>query len=64
VKEGLRRPIVLQTHIDPVPLPIVLKNLKTIGISKEAFLAFLEGKDIGGQVEEPEIAYVGERVIE
>lgn len=31
VRSDLRRPVMLQTHIDPVPEFIVRNNLKTIG---------------------------------
>lgn len=37
-KEGLTRPIIIQTHIDPIP-PFILSNtLRNLGISKKEFL--------------------------
>jgi predicted RNA binding protein YcfA (HicA-like mRNA interferase family) len=36
------RPIVIQSHIDPIPTFIVLNNLRTLGISKEDFLKDIE----------------------
>jgi predicted RNA binding protein YcfA (HicA-like mRNA interferase family) len=40
-RADLGRPVVLQTHIDPVPGFIVRTNLKTIGASKQELLDFL-----------------------
>ncbi len=37
VKEGLNRPIILQSHIDPVPEFIVRNALKALGISRSSF---------------------------
>ncbi len=39
--EYLPRPIVLQSHIDPVPLFIIRNNLKTLGASVEELAIFL-----------------------
>lgn len=36
-RKDLLRPIVLQTHIDPIPEFIVKNNLKLLGCSKEDF---------------------------
>jgi len=36
-KTGLKRPITLQTHIDPVPERIVRSNLSTLGVSRKEF---------------------------
>jgi predicted RNA binding protein YcfA (HicA-like mRNA interferase family) len=36
------RPIIIQSHIDPIPTFIVLNNLKTLGITKEEFLKAIE----------------------
>ena len=36
------RPIVIQSHIDPVPSFIILNNLRTLGITKEDFLKDLD----------------------
>lgn len=43
-KEGLKRPITLQTHIDPVPERVVKSNLNTLGISRKQFEEWLIGK--------------------
>jgi predicted RNA binding protein YcfA (HicA-like mRNA interferase family) len=40
-RTDLGRPVVLQTHIDPIPEFIVLNNLKTIGAEKKDLLEFL-----------------------
>lgn len=36
-KEGLLRPITLQTHVDPVPEDIVRNALKALGVSRKGF---------------------------
>jgi len=36
----LKRPIVLQTHIDPVPEFIVRNSLRTLGVSSADFYEF------------------------
>jgi hypothetical protein len=38
----LTRPVVLQTHIDPVPEFIIKNNLRTVGKSEEHLLEFLK----------------------
>lgn len=38
----LLRPVILQTHIDPVPLFIVLNNLRTIGSNRKELEKFLK----------------------
>ena len=38
----LTRPVVLQTHIDPVPEFIIKNNLRTISKSEEHLLKFLK----------------------
>lgn len=40
--KGLTRPVVLQSHIDPVPEFIVKNNLRTIGKQEEHLLEFLK----------------------
>lgn len=40
--KNLTRPVVLQTHLDPVPGFIVKNNLRTIGRTEEHLLRFLE----------------------
>ena len=39
---GLTRPVVLQTHIDPVPEFIIKNNLRTMGKSEEHLIEFLK----------------------
>lgn len=39
-RSDLGRPVVLQTHIDPVPEFIVRNNLKTIGATVKEFILF------------------------
>jgi len=38
--KGLTRPVILQTHIDPVPEFIIKNNLRTMGKTEDEFLAF------------------------
>ena len=38
VKTGMLRPVVLQSHIEPVPEFIVKNIIRTIGVTKETFL--------------------------
>lgn len=40
VKEGLLRPITLQTHVDPVPEFVVRNTLATLGITKKQFFTY------------------------
>lgn len=35
VKNGLLRPITLQTHIDPIPEMVVRSNLRTLGLIRK-----------------------------
>lgn len=37
-REGLLRPIMLQTHVDPVPQFVIKNALNALGISKSDFL--------------------------
>ena len=43
-KEGLTRPVIIQTHEDPVPEDVVCANLRTLNISKSDFLKVLNNK--------------------
>lgn len=44
-KEGARRSIIIQTHIDPVPILVVKSNLKTLELSNSYFKEWvLKGK--------------------
>ncbi|MBS1622137.1 MAG: type II toxin-antitoxin system HicA family toxin [Bacteroidetes bacterium] len=38
----LTRPVVLQTHVDPIPEFIIKNTLRTIGKTEEQLLKFLE----------------------
>jgi len=39
--KGVSRPIVLQTHIDPIPLFIVKNSLRTLGVTDEDFYKYI-----------------------
>ncbi|MGM9838055.1 MAG: type II toxin-antitoxin system HicA family toxin [Paludibacteraceae bacterium] len=41
-KDGLTRPIIVQTHIDPVPAFILKNALRNLGISTEEFLSIVD----------------------
>jgi len=41
MKEGMSRPVIFQTHVDPIPEFILKNNLRTLGISKQEFLKML-----------------------
>ncbi len=38
----LKRPIILQTHVDPIPEFIVKMNLRTLGVDRDDFIEFLK----------------------
>lgn len=40
-RSDLLRPVVLQTHISPIPEFIVKSNIRTIGVKADALLRFL-----------------------
>ena len=40
-RPGLLRPVIIQTHIDPIPEFIILNNLRTIGVTRKAFEEYL-----------------------
>lgn len=42
MKEGMSRPVIIQTHIDPIPEFIIRNGLRNIGISKQDFISMLE----------------------
>lgn len=42
IREGLRRPIIIQTHIDPVSELVVRKTINDLGITRDEFIALLE----------------------
>jgi hypothetical protein len=41
-KLNMIRPIILQTHISPIPVFIIKNNLKTLGLSEKDLLDFLD----------------------
>ena len=41
-KNGLLRPVIIQTHITPIPIHIIKNNLRTIGLSMADLEAFLK----------------------
>lgn len=41
-KKGCLRPIVFQTHIDPIPKMVVSSNLKTLGLTREGLTLWLK----------------------
>ncbi len=40
-KEGMLRPVIFQTHVDPVPEFIIRSNIRTLGITREEFIRLL-----------------------
>ncbi len=40
-KRGLLRPVIFQTHIDPVPIPVLKNNLRTVGCTTQNLIDFL-----------------------
>ena len=44
VKGGCLRPVILQTHIDPIPAVIIKSNLRTMGLSRLELLEWLRNK--------------------
>jgi hypothetical protein len=43
-KEGISRPIIIQTHINPIPERIIRSNLKTLGIDRKEFEQLISSK--------------------
>jgi predicted RNA binding protein YcfA (HicA-like mRNA interferase family) len=41
-KPGLLRPVILQSHITPVPLHIIKSNLRTLGLTIDDLIDFLK----------------------
>ena len=41
-REGLHRPVIVQTHVDPVSELVVRKIISDLGLTKDEFLAVLE----------------------
>jgi predicted RNA binding protein YcfA (HicA-like mRNA interferase family) len=42
MKSGMTRPIIFQTHIEPIPTFIIRNCIRDLGISKDDFLELLE----------------------
>lgn len=42
MKPGMKRPVIVQTHVNPVPEFIIKNNLRNMGISRDEFIAVLE----------------------
>jgi len=42
-KKGMTKPVIIQSHISPIPEFIIKNNLRTLGIDKQEFLKLLEG---------------------
>jgi len=45
-RADLRRPVIIQTHIDPVPEFIIKNALRSIQVSRSDFYDILEGKKV------------------
>lgn len=45
VKEGMLRPVVFQTHINPIPAFIIKNNLRNIGLSMSDMREWLRSRD-------------------
>lgn len=43
-RADLTRPIIFQTHIEPIPEFIIKNNLRGLGYTKKQFFEILEGK--------------------
>ena len=44
IKQGMHRPVIIETHIDPVPEFIVRNNLGTMGSNKKELEDWLSSK--------------------
>ena len=42
IKQGMTRPVIIQTHINPIPEFVIRNNLRNLGVSKQDFLELLE----------------------
>lgn len=42
VKAGALRPVIFQTHIDPIPLPVIRNELRTMGVTTQDLILFLQ----------------------
>ena len=43
-KAGCLRPVIIQTHIDPIPEFIVKNNLRSLGLTRKDFIEWLKTK--------------------
>ena len=43
-KEGCLRPVIIQTHIDPIPEFIVKNNLRSLGLTRKDLVEWLKTK--------------------
>ena len=41
-KQGMLRPVVLQTHIEPVPEHVVRNNLRSMKVGRDVLIKFLQ----------------------
>ena len=41
-KKGMLRPIIFQTHIDPIPVDVIMNNLRTLGVNKKDLLETID----------------------
>ena len=41
-RKDLRRPVIFQTHINPVPERIIKSNLRTLEMNRNGFLKYIE----------------------
>lgn len=44
--KDLLRPVILQTHIDPIPEFIIRNNLRTLGSDRNELLRYLNSKKV------------------
>jgi len=40
-RKDLTRPVIIQTHVDPVPMFIIKNNLRTLGLTTNDLLKYL-----------------------
>lgn len=40
-KKGMLRPVIFQTHIDPIPIGIIKNNLRTMGCNAQDFIDYM-----------------------
>lgn len=49
-KQGLLRPITLQTHVDPISELVIRNSLSTLGLTKQDFFDWYYGKPKKGNI--------------